>query len=239
MFEIKRYDGGLKQWSKHTVGHKTKDKAIVACYEAAIYEAAVLMQTESKYGWFEVEMDFEITDAYMCNELKDVTFFPVAVIFYDKAPWDRENDCEISLVSGYLPEAVSGSQPLSDISLLDEVRGEIRAALESNFRAKQERIEKKRPTAFIDYIIEGKIAALRGLDDYLDELEDRLSDEWRDAKTDPPNSDTRVLVYIPGIMGSPKIDTDRYTQSRWVRWGESVIKWRPLPEIPKEMHGMK
>lgn len=237
MYKVRKYDGVIGQWRENNTKHKTKDKAVIDCYESALLEAAALTQEEG-YGWFEVEKDFEITDAYMCKELEGVVFFPVAVVYYDKAPWDRENDCEISIVSGYLPEAVSDSLPLSDATLLDEMRCEIRDALESNFRAKQERVEKKRPTGAIDYIIEGKIAALRGLDDYLDELEGRLCDEWRDAKADhPTDENTRVLVYLSNNGNSPKIDTDRYAKGHWVRWGTFVAKWRPLPEIPKEMYG--
>ncbi|MBR2300644.1 MAG: hypothetical protein IKA41_01655 [Bacteroidaceae bacterium] len=238
MYEIKRYAGGLKQWRKHTVGYKTESKAIVACYDAAISEAATLMQAEGgEHSWFEVEKDFEITDAYMCKELEGVVFFPIAVVYYDKAPWDRENDCEIRIISGYLPEAISDPHPLSGTSVLDEIRREIRDALGSNFRAKQERVEKKRPTGAIDYIIEGKIAALRGLDDYLDEHEDRLRGEWRDASDPPTDENTRVLVYLSDNGKLPKIDTDRYAKGHWVRWGTFVSKWRPIS--PEEMYGVK
>lgn len=47
----------------------------------------------------------------------------------------------------------------------------------------------------------------------------------------------RVLVMIKGdfILGYPKMDTDRYVNSIWVRYGDNVTHWMPLPEPPKEV----
>ena len=46
----------------------------------------------------------------------------------------------------------------------------------------------------------------------------------------------RVLVMINGdlILGYPKMDTDRYRNGIWVRYGDNVTHWMPLPEPPKE-----
>lgn len=46
----------------------------------------------------------------------------------------------------------------------------------------------------------------------------------------------RVLVVINGnfVLGYPKMDTDRYLNGRWVRYGDNVTHWMPLPEPPKE-----
>lgn len=44
----------------------------------------------------------------------------------------------------------------------------------------------------------------------------------------------RVLVAVNGrlILGYPKMDTDRYLNGRWVRYGDKVTHWMPLPEPP-------
>ena len=46
----------------------------------------------------------------------------------------------------------------------------------------------------------------------------------------------RVLVMTKGnfILGYPKMDTDRYINGRWVRYGDNVTHWMPLPEPPEE-----
>ena len=35
-------------------------------------------------------------------------------------------------------------------------------------------------------------------------------------------------------VGNQRIDTDRYRHGRWVRYGDHVTHWMPLPEPPKE-----
>ena len=46
----------------------------------------------------------------------------------------------------------------------------------------------------------------------------------------------RVLVMVNAnlILGYPQMDTDRYLNNRWVRYGDHVTHWMPLPEPPKE-----
>lgn len=111
MFKLKIYcnDGDLgKYWEDGVGTYETYDKALIACYENAIYEVQGLMAMTSGYhNWFEVEMDFEVTETYETEELRDVSFFPVATVCYDHAPWDRENDCEIKIVTGYAIVEVS------------------------------------------------------------------------------------------------------------------------------------
>lgn len=52
----------------------------------------------------------------------------------------------------------------------------------------------------------------------------------------PEDNNDRVLVATDSDcpFGNPKIDTDRYCDGRWVRYGDHVTHWMPLPEPPKE-----
>ena len=53
----------------------------------------------------------------------------------------------------------------------------------------------------------------------------------------PKDRNERVLVKIRdahNIIGHPDMDTDRYVVDSWVRWGENVTHWMPLPEPPNE-----
>ena len=52
-----------------------------------------------------------------------------------------------------------------------------------------------------------------------------------------PEEAIRVLVRLGGInppIGFPRMDTDRIIDGRWVRWGDLVTHWMPLPDLPKE-----
>ena len=104
MFKLRIYcnDGNDSQYWEDGIGqYETYDKALIACFRNALDEAAELMM-DADYGrYFEVETDFKITDTYANDQLKDVGYFPVATVFYDHAPQDRENDCEIQIVTGY------------------------------------------------------------------------------------------------------------------------------------------
>lgn len=104
MFKIKIYcnDNGKNYWEDGERTYETYDKALIACYENALEETQDLMANPNLLGWFEIYCDFEITEAYENKLLNDVVFFPVATIYYDKAPWDRENDCDIQIVTGYM-----------------------------------------------------------------------------------------------------------------------------------------
>ncbi len=68
---------------------------------------------------------------------------------------------------------------------------------------------------------------------------DALSGKWISVKDDTPkNSLARVQVFLANAdivksIGFPKIDTDRYSDGKWVRWGKLVTHWMPLPEPPK------
>lgn len=105
MFKIKIYcnDGDGHQYWDDGVGiYETYDKALIACYGNALEETKSLMMNADRDRWFEVEETFEITEAYMNEELTDVTFFETATVYYDHAPQDRENDCDIQIVTGYM-----------------------------------------------------------------------------------------------------------------------------------------
>ena len=104
MFNLKIYcnDGKDYQYWEDGMGtYETYDKALIACYENALQEVQSLMDTSDYYHWFEVNINFEVTEAYETEKLKDISFFPAAVIYYDHAPWDRENDCNIEIITGY------------------------------------------------------------------------------------------------------------------------------------------
>lgn len=104
MFKLRIYcnDGNESQyWEYGNDTYETYDKALIACYKNAIDETVELMSDPHLLGWFEVYSDFEITEVYETNALKDIVFFPVATIFYDHAPWDRDHDCDIKIVTGY------------------------------------------------------------------------------------------------------------------------------------------
>ena len=61
--------------------------------------------------------------------------------------------------------------------------------------------------------------------------------EWISVKDRLPKSEEeRVLVRIKYkglIYGVPSLDTDRYRNHNWVRYGEYVTHWMPLPEPPE------
>ena len=111
MFKLRIYcnDGDYKYWEDGNETYDTYDKALIACYENALDEAQELMADPHLLGWFEIYKAFEITEPYINEHIKDVVFFPVAVINYDHAPWDRDFDCEINIVTGYnIVEIVEG-----------------------------------------------------------------------------------------------------------------------------------
>lgn len=104
MFKLKIFcnDGeGLQYWEDGNGTYETYDKALIACYEDALDETQELMADSNLFGWFEIYKDFEITEAYENEKLEHTSFFPVTVIYYDHAPWDRDYDCEIKIVTGY------------------------------------------------------------------------------------------------------------------------------------------
>ena len=51
----------------------------------------------------------------------------------------------------------------------------------------------------------------------------------------PKDCKERVLVSFNAdcIVGYPRIDTDRLYRGMWVRYGDNVTHWMPLPEPPK------
>ena len=67
--------------------------------------------------------------------------------------------------------------------------------------------------------------------------------KWIDVNERPPkNNLVRVLVFLKDNeftkpIGFNRIDTDRFIDGKWVRWGEHVTHWMPLPEPPSEKEG--
>lgn len=60
--------------------------------------------------------------------------------------------------------------------------------------------------------------------------------EWIDVNERLPERGVRVLVYLKEKVGRyTRIDTDRVIAKNvgWVRWGEDVTHWMPLPEPPR------
>ena len=104
MFKIKIYcnDGDVKYWEDGVGTYETYDKALISCYKNALQEVKSLMIDADRDRWFEVEENFEVTEHYVNEQLKDISFFEVATIYYDHAPQDRENDCDIQIVTGYM-----------------------------------------------------------------------------------------------------------------------------------------
>lgn len=98
-------------------------------------------------------------------------------------------------------------------------------------------------------IQEDAMTALQGWDSSLMDLVMLDIDEIPAADVEPvrrwvpcsermPESTDRVLVAItackyPGI--TPELDTDRCVKGNWVRWGDNVTHWMPLPEQPEEV----
>ena len=104
MFKLKIYcnDGNRKQYWENGIGeYETYDKALIACYKDALQEAKSLMMNADRDRWFEVEEDFEVTETYTNENLELGTLFETATVYYDHAPQDRENDCDIQIVTGY------------------------------------------------------------------------------------------------------------------------------------------
>lgn len=67
--------------------------------------------------------------------------------------------------------------------------------------------------------------------------------EWISVEDDTPkDGEKRVQVFLRDDdftkpIGENKIDTDRYIDGKWVRWGKHVTHWMPLPEAPKMKGG--
>lgn len=100
MFKIKTYcnDTGKDYWEDGVGTFETYDKALVICFRNALQEARDL---SAYYGYFEAEEDFEVTEIYTNDNLELGTIFDVATVYYDHAPHDRENDCDIQIITGY------------------------------------------------------------------------------------------------------------------------------------------
>ena len=104
MFKLKIYcnDGDAQYWDDGIGTYETYDKALISCYRNALQEVKSLMIDADRDRWFEVEEDFEVTETYANESLELGAVFEIATIYYDHAPQDRENDCDIQIVTGYM-----------------------------------------------------------------------------------------------------------------------------------------
>lgn len=86
------------------------------------------------------------------------------------------------------------------------------------------------------YAIDWRNRLINALEGY------RKQSEWISVEDRlPENGTARVLVFLADDwftkpIGENKIDTDRFIDGNWVRWGRHVTHWMPLPE-PPEMKG--
>lgn len=49
----------------------------------------------------------------------------------------------------------------------------------------------------------------------------------------PENNTRNVVCYIDPIDGEKTVSSDVFWKEHWVRFGEYVTHWKPLPEPPK------
>lgn len=89
---------------------------------------------------------------------------------------------ESTLCGFYKPTADVAPRAEVAREIFEEIESEIVAALQSNYRAKQERVEKQLPDDFVSYMCEGKIAALRGIEAFVEELKKKYT-EGKNEKT--------------------------------------------------------
>ena len=60
-----------------------------------------------------------------------------------------------------------------------------------------------------------------------------MENKWISVDERLPEENVRVLVWLKDdVQRYTHIDTDRRLHAIWVRWGENVTHWMPLPEPP-------
>lgn len=90
--------------------------------------------------------------------------------FADNSTYWNSGDCPIY-------KSTADVAPRAEVEkIFEEIESEIVAALQSNYRAKQERVEKQLPDDFVSYMCEGKIAALRGIEAFVEELKNKYAE---------------------------------------------------------------
>lgn len=110
---------GKKYWEDGVAEYDTYDKALISCYNSSLQEARDLMIDSDGDRWFETDTLFEITDSYHIRGILALgTIFPVVTLYYDKAPWDRENDCDIRIVTGYSIVAAEPDEEIKKYNLM-------------------------------------------------------------------------------------------------------------------------
>lgn len=78
----------------------------------------------------------------------------------------------------------------------------------------------------------GYISCSRCLATFLIKAGFRKQSEWISVSECLPKEDERVLVYLESDRSYTKVDTDRLSEGKWVRWASDVRYWMPLPELP-------
>lgn len=80
---------------------------------------------------------------------------------------------------GYLAALKAVKEASRDAEeIFEAIRAEIRLALESNYACKREHSDKDNPyIQNLMQLVDGKIAALRGIDDFLNELEEKRNEQ--------------------------------------------------------------
>lgn len=86
MFKLRIYcnDRDCQYWEDGIGTYETYDKALIMCYENALEETESLMESGNFFNWFEVNRNFEITEAYENEALKDTTFFLLQLFIMTK-----------------------------------------------------------------------------------------------------------------------------------------------------------
>ena len=81
-----------------------------------------------------------------------------------------------------------------------------------------------------DYLLQNGVTVQDGTDT-------DVPTKWIPASEPPKDEDQRVLVWLSrSPYHQVRVDTDRFLDGKWVRWGKCVTHWTPIcmPEPPKE-----
>ena len=92
---------GNRYWDIGFDLHETYNEALICAYACSVLEVSELMVDALRNGFVETHTKFEVTPDHKCRELNDIKRFPVATIYYDRAPWDREDGCYTRILTGY------------------------------------------------------------------------------------------------------------------------------------------
>jgi hypothetical protein len=108
-------------------------------------------------------------------DMEDMEQILIAMGYTDVVPKSEVHDDHHKQVACYTLGCREGDKIKREVAreIFEEMRREIKAALKSNYKARDERLSRPKVDAadeFVSYC-DGKIHALRGIDDFIDELE--------------------------------------------------------------------